>query len=341
MDNKEIKRLWFSLVENDFNKLESLVNQAVEQSVDEIVLLGETEWMVNIKPEHITLLNQHNIKIRILHGCGKNQYYIDYYKKMNVDINNVEFWNTHWFNWSSACLIGSKIDYNLYEPDSTEFKHSFISLNNRRHIHRCILIDEMAKNNLLDKGIVTWTNFLNENPNYEFKYFHGNQLLLNDDFITKLDSFLLPPEWHQSLFHVVTEATHEAAFPSEKTAIPILMKKPFIVFSCIDYHKMLTELGFQLYDEVIDYSFDSEPNIELRAEKYIQNVVKISMLNKVETYNLLRPKIIYNYNRAIEIIKSKDLIPQIVKERLEEVNQKGHTLMVDSRFEMFMNNCND
>lgn len=341
MDNKEIKRLWFSLVENDFNKLESLVNQAVEQKVDEIILLGETEWLVNLRQEHIDFLAQNNINVRILHGCGKNQFYIDYYKQRNFDITNVEFWNTFWFNWGSACLLGSKIDYRIYEPDPTKFKHSFISLNNRRHIHRCIFIDELAKNNLLDKGVVTWTNFLNENPNYNFKHFHGNQILLNDDFITKLDSFLLPPEWHESLFHVVTEATHEASFPSEKTAIPILMKKPFIVFSCIHYHKMLTDLGFQLYDEVIDYSFDSEPDIELRAEKFMKNVVKIAELDKVETYNLLRPKILYNYNRAIEIIKSKEFIPNIVKERVEEIKLTGHTLLVDSRFEMFMNDCND
>jgi hypothetical protein len=341
MDGKDIKRIWFTIVEYDFNKLTALVNQAIEEKVDELVLLGETEWMVNIKPTHIDLLHQHNIKIKILHGCGKNQYYIDYYKKINFDITNVEFWNTYWFNWGSACLLGSKIDHRIYEPDITQFKHSFISLNNRRHIHRCIFIDELAKNNLLDKGIVTWTNFLNENPDYKFNYFHGNQILLDDDFINKLDSFLLPIEWHQSLFHVVTEATHEAAFPSEKTTIPILMKKPFIVFSCVDFHKMLSDLGFKLYDEIIDYSFDSEPDIKIRAEKFMKNVVSITKLDIQTTYNLLKPKLLYNYNRAIEIIKSKDLIPQIVKERLNEANLKGHTLLVDGRFEMFMNNCND
>ena len=341
MDGKDIKRIWFTIVEYDFNKLTALVNQAIEEKVDELVLLGETEWMVNIKPTHIDLLNQHNIKIRILHGCGKNQYYIDYYKKINFDITNVEFWNTYWFNWGSACLLGSKIDHRIYEPDITQFKHAFISLNNRRHIHRCIFIDELAKNNLLDKGIVTWTNFLNENPDYKFNYFHGNQILLDDDFINKLDSFLLPIEWHQSLFHVVTEATHEAAFPSEKTTIPILMKKPFIVFSCVDFHKMLSDLGFKLYDEIIDYSFDSEPDIKIRAEKFMKNVVNITKLDIQTTYNLLKPKLLYNYNRAIEIIKSKDLIPQIVKDRLNEANLKGHTLLVDGRFEMFMNNCND
>jgi flagellar assembly factor FliW len=104
---------------------------------------------------------------------------------------------------------------------------------------------------------------------------------------------------------------------------------------------MLSELGFQLYDEVIDYSFDSELDINLRAEKFIKNVINITKLDKQSTYNLLKPKLLYNYNRAIEIIKSKDLIPQLVKERLEEVKLKGHTLLIDSRFEMFMNNCND
>jgi hypothetical protein len=204
-----------------------------------------------------------------------------------------------------------------------------------------VFIDELAKQNLIDKGIVTWTNFLNENPSYHFKHFHGNQILLNDDFITKLDSFLIPEEWNQSLFHVITEATHLAAFPSEKTAIPLLMKKPFLVFGCVGFHKLLVELGFKLYDEVVDYSFDDEPDLQLRAEKYVQSVSKLTALNLQDTYALLKPKIDFNYNRVLEIIKLKEFIPMIVKERLEEIKLTGPVMLVDSRFEMFMNECND
>ena len=81
------------------------------------------------------------------------------------------------------------------------------------------------------------------------------------------------------------------------------MKKPFIVFSCVDFHKMLSELGFKLYDEVIDYSFDSEPNIEIRAEKFTKNVSKIVELDKQATYNLFGEKAGYcNQCKTVKII---------------------------------------
>jgi hypothetical protein len=341
MDNFSMKKIWATTIEHNFNKLSELVNQAIDEKADELILLAETEWEAFLKKEQFELLKEHNVKVRILHGCGINQYYVDYYNQIGYDINNAEFWRTFWFNWSSACLLGSKIDYRQLEIDSTLFKYPFINLNNRRHIHRCVFIDELAKQNLIDKGIVTWTNFLNENPNYQFKHFHGNQILLNDDFITKLDSFLIPEEWNQSLFHVITEATHLAAILSEKTAIPLLMKKPFLVFGCVGFHKLLVDLGFKLYDEVVDYSFDDEPDLQLRAEKYVQSVSKLTTLNLQDTYTLLKPKIDFNYNRVLEIIKSKEFIPMTVKERLEEIKLTGPVMLVDSRFEMFMNECND
>lgn len=336
-----MKRIWFSNVEHSFNDIPLLVNQAREKNADEIVLLGETEWLAYLTSEDVALVENNNLKLRILHGCSKSQYYTDYYNQLGFDISNVEFWNTYWFNWGAACLLGSNIDYREYNPNPSEFTHSFISLNNRRHVHRCVFIDTLAKNNLLDKGVVTWTNFLNENPDYQFEYFHGNQILLNDDFINKLDSFLLPAEWHHSLFHVVTEANTESTFITEKTSIPILMKKPFIVFGCQGFHQALADLGFLLYDEVIDYSFDSEPDLKIRADKFTENILKISTLDKVATYELLKPKLMHNYNRAVEIIKSKEFIPNIILDRVAEILVSEKTLLVDSRFEMFLNDCCD
>jgi hypothetical protein len=126
-----MKRIWFSIVEHGFNDVPLLINQAIEKNAEEIVLLGETEWLAYLTSEDVALLKNNNLKLRILHGSSKNEYYNEYYNQLGFDIINVEFWNTYWFNWGAACLLGIKIDYREYNPNPSEFTHSFISLNNR------------------------------------------------------------------------------------------------------------------------------------------------------------------------------------------------------------------
>jgi hypothetical protein len=162
-------------------------------------------------------------------------------------------------------------------------------------------------------------------------------MLLSDDFVTKLDSFLIPTEYNQSLFHVVTEATHKSNFITEKTMIPTLLKKPYIVLGKEGFNSKLVELGFQLYDEVFDYSFDSESDIFKRTEMFVNNVNKISKMDYLDLksmYHTLLPKIIHNYNRAIEISKDHSYIPDTIKECVK-VCDTGHS--VYGRYLRFLN----
>jgi hypothetical protein len=221
-----------------------------------------------------------------------------------------------------------------YVVDKDNFKHKFISLNNRSHFHRCVFIDEMAKQDLLDKGVVTWVKHLNENSDFPYKHFDNRQLLLSDNFDKRLDSFLIPEEYNLSLFHVVTEATHKATFITEKTMIPTLLKKPYIVIGSQGYNSKLVELGFKLYDEIFDYSFDLEPDIFKRTELFVKNINKILTIDLVEAYKLIIPKIIYNYNHAFEIMKNKSFIPDVIKKCAAD---KGIDNMILIRYERFLN----
>lgn len=195
-------------------------------------------------------------------------------------------------------------------PDAGNFKHPFICLNNRGHLHRAHVIDQMAKEDLLDKGVVSWHDFLHEADNFDFKYFDKRVIKLSDNFDTLLDSFLIPNEFHESLFHFVTECSYQTIMLSEKTAIPIMAKKPFICMGAVNYHKFLQDLGFELYDEIFDYSFDSVEDIEERATKFVKNMKIASKLtNFSKIYEMLKPKIQRNYDNFYRIRNDLNYFP--------------------------------
>ena len=285
-----------------------------------IVLLCETEWHSReLTVELAELLNKNNVKLIVTFGS----YPSSYYNQQAQHFNNIEIvhWHTYWLNWSMMC--SSQLDFN---QTYTDFKYPYICLNNKNWIHRCMLVDELTGQGLLDKGIVTWNRFPARNPSlYQFKHYNDEVRLISDDFETKLDSFLIPDEYHQSFLHVIGEATTTTTLISEKTCLPILFKKPFVIMADQYFHQKLVDLGFELYDEIIDYSFDSEPDMLKRAEAIAINVKRISEQNTTELYQKIKAKAERNYNNYMRILKDVSYIPHIIRERVKQLESDPST----------------
>ena len=305
-----------------------------------IIIFNELEWeLKHINFEFVQLLKDRNIEIEIIYGSFYDNSYDKYCNRMGLDNSNLTFWPTYWINWTEICLKG-EIDYTKHTVN-TDFKYPFICLNNKNHKHRAALIDHLAKYNLLNKGVVTWHKFANCMHGYEFKYYDDSIRLIDDDFVTKLDSFLIPKQWHESFLHVVGEATINTHFITEKTIIPILMKKPFVCISKQGYNQRLLDLGFVLYDEIIDYSYDNLEDVGDRADKLCESISKLPA-NYSELYEILKPKIEHNYNRCLEIIRDKKYIPKSAIDRVANMKDSDYIPMhTDLRYERMLKECND
>jgi hypothetical protein len=90
----------------------------------------------------------------------------------------------------------------------------------------------------------------------------------------------LPLEYEQSFFELVCESnlTHGLSM-TEKTFKPIFYEKPFISIASKNYYRKLKELGFELYDEIFDYSFDDK-NLEIRINSILDQVKNILSFDK-------------------------------------------------------------
>lgn len=324
-----MKTLFYSQIdEPTYEKLKADIEKHTPQR---IVLFCETEWdSRELTEELANLVNSHNIHVVVTFGS----YDSAFYKEKVKHFKSIElvFWNTHWFNWTLMC--SSMLDFN---QNYTDFKYPYICLNNKNHEHRCAIIDELTGAKLLEKGIVTWHRFPNHCPSdhrYKFKYYDDSIRLIGDDFVTKLDSFLIPPEYHQSFLHVIGEATNTVPFITEKTCLPILYKKPWVIIADPGFHQKLVDLGFELYDEIIDYSFDKNPNLTERAKAIADNVKRISEQNLEELYKLVRPKAERNYNNYMRIINDPNYIPAVIKERAKYAKDTNYanSTFTDSRY---------
>jgi hypothetical protein len=230
----------------------------------------------------------------------------------NVEIH---FWPACWIQRTYFELVIRKKN-KLEIKNDLEFKKHFIYLNHKSHWFRCYLIDQVAKNDLLQFGNVSWSQ---TNPPYDFKYFVP-QILDLDGFAGHTDQHLIPSQYHESFAQLISETAHEDRFITEKSSTPLLVGKPFLSAAGQGFFNHLTEdLGFELYDEIFDYSFDQEPDMEKRFGMIIENFknlcqVPISDLNKL--HDKIKAKVIRNQTRAKQIVLDKNHYPDLVKDAI-------------------------
>ncbi len=119
---------------------------------------------------------------------------------------------------------------------------------------------------------------------------HINQDLVSDFYLTG------------SLIDIgieTTPANHQ--FITEKTWKPYLFGKVSFFFNCQSYYAILKNLGFELYDEIFDYSFDTMVNVGERRTAYYNEIIRISEIPIEELRKKIlsiEDKILRNRNHA-------------------------------------------
>ncbi len=225
----------------------------------------------------------------------------------------VQYWPTYYFSKSYCSLYFNSC---LRELKTDHYDYYYISMNSRAHPWRQHLLDLMAKKDILKLGAVSWHN-IEYCTGYQFKYFDNRKLLLDEDFHNNNNMFKVPKQYETSFLQIVGETTLDALILSEKTAIPLILGKPFLVSSAPYFHKFLNDLGFVNYDEIFDYSFDSELDQEKRFLKLLDNVDEISKQsteNLKDLYLKIKDKVDYNKNLAKKIAFDIERFPPIIKE---------------------------
>lgn len=258
-------------------------------------------------------------------------------------------WDTYWL---------TKTYYYIKDCVESEYTKHYICMNGRARNHRARLLDNLYHNDMFKYGNLTWNNgHAMVNQPYEFKYWNPIPLRLDitEDMISKMNNnvmrllasgisgkspmmYNLPLEYHSSFMQIVTETRTDLHYITEKTSIPLILKKPFLALSSKGYHNNLTKYGFQLYDEIFDYSFDECDDIDDRVNGIIKNVQNISSHNLTDCkliYEKVNDKLSHNRELAIKLAKDKTIVPSVCMENKNNMpwNSECYKILMEADYE--------
>lgn len=225
------------------------------------------------------------------------------------------------------------------------FKYDYIYMTLHPKPHRCLMMDRLAKHNLHQYGALSWreydknvvrdqkpSNLLDSQfTNYKWQYWDPKILILDQPSENPgpINYDLLPKEYSQSFMQVIGESIFTGPnLITEKTVVPLLFNKPFLVVASRYFHRSLIDLGFELYDEIFNYDFDNEERIEDRVEGIIKNIKHIQNIGREIGYRHLidriKDKLIYNKKLSHQITVKPNSLPEEFRELLEHNNYVKH-----------------
>ena len=192
---------------------------------------------------------------------------------------------------------------------------------NNARVERAMMLEALAKNDLIKYGVVTYKypekDVLNNNKfePFPWKYHDGSKLADEPDYdFRKYTPYKFPKSFLSGVFDVVAESRYNPGefFLTEKTLKSIAAAKPFMVLGCKGFHSYLRDFfGFKLYEDMFDYSFDECDRIEDRIDGIIKNMLRLHSLGRGRQsmlYGKCVPSLLYNRYKVAEIYYDKNKI---------------------------------
>lgn len=241
---------------------------------------------------------QHNIKLYIILGQSHDDRY---------NQTHTFFWNDYFMYWVAY--------ENLSLPEYKKPTNPFISLNGRVTTGRCRFIDHFYKYDLFDKGYMSFSNNGYSNPHFEcykWKYWSKPELFFLDDLSMMEENnmnpnFTIPPEYFDSVFSFGSETKEHLVFVTEKTYLPIYFKKPFLLYAGKGQYAFLKSQGYELFENIIDYSFDDIEDNDERADAIAYQMKILTELDIDTLIEKTKNVCEHNYNTMMKKIKRKNI----------------------------------
>jgi len=192
---------------------------------------------------------------------------------------------------------------------------------NKTKPHRVFLLSSLSKHGLLDSSFVNaWGSINYTTPG--LIDFDDKAIVNRNDSIVHVDGMQngfsmghsIPIEiYKRSWYSIVAETNpSKSNFLTEKTAKPLFQKKIFVMFGSQGILKQLRELGYQTFGNVIDESYDNEPNDNIRWHRAFDQVLKLSQADHQLVYKNIDTILEHNHqlicNQTARLQKLKNFL---------------------------------
>lgn len=223
-----------------------------------------------------------------------------------------------YYSWP-LCQIHSTINEYKYIENTNEsilfnepkkYQNLYLNHTRRPHPHRVELLNQLYNHNLIDYGINTFLNTDKESDcnGVDFHTYPWYSHINNYD--NSSDGWITPNYInHDAAIEIVTETETDFVRFTEKTWKPILNRHPFLILGGRGIHKYLHSLGFHLYEEIFDYSFDEKNDEQQRIMGIVNNLKKLKKIKPYKIVRHVKNKIIDNYEKLLEYTNNDITLP--------------------------------
>jgi len=184
-----------------------------------------------------------------------------------------------------------------FKFDHTNKKYDMLYLNKFPRQHRLKLFNKIKDTNLLDNSLYSFIRL--EEPirlpsEYELPWIDAKAYPLIGS-----DQDLYEKPYNDTKFSLISETndTNKEVFITEKIWKCIIAKHIFVVHGNLHYLKTLKELGFKTFSDLIDESYDVEPDKDKRIEKIVEVCKKLNQKDWKLFYAKTREIRQYNYDK--------------------------------------------
>jgi hypothetical protein len=159
--------------------------------------------------------------------------------------------------------------------------------------HKSIFFNFLNKEDDKEKEM----EFINNSYDQEKIYFNYKHTNIKNNYA----------KYAENPFVIICEDTIDYFFVTEKVIKAIYFKKPFLVLGCHKFHFLLkNKYKFQLFDEIIDYSFDNVIENSKRINMFVDEIKKINEnYSSKKIHKLTLEKTERNYLVLTEILKKE------------------------------------
>ena len=239
------------------------------------------------------------------------------YTWMDWFVTTVYFYNT-----VQPGLLNEKLS-----PQINKSKYFDILLGCRR-LHRDIVHQYILDNQMLDKVIMTYyqrwnvdlreTDHIFESEGLEFlpesNYTHSVHQVRYHGHKMNLSQVVPFVVYNDSYYSVVAEtnAVNEFNFYTEKVVKPILGRRLFVAIAGQGYLRRLRSVGFKTFSDVIDESYDLEPDHTARWGMAMDQVKFLTEQDPVEIYAKIKHVVEHNQRVMLETDWYQNLTKQLI-----------------------------
>jgi hypothetical protein len=191
-----------------------------------------------------------------------------------------------WFCIANECLWYKKLGYDSYTRNSSPNKTFLMPINIKKP-HREMLWKQIQPH--LEHAVYSY---------------NAKGIQLPDDISSELGEWqrYINPKWFDSTMYSVVVESDISVCHTEKTLRPCAFKHPFVVWARPGHLKWLRTWGFNTFSNIIDESYDLEPDDNRRLTMLIE---QIAFLNKQEPSYFTDPETLkrldHNYNRFYDV----------------------------------------